>query len=96
MELLAALPRGSGEMGFYVAPEMPVPITSMRLASDVPAAERTPVEVLRTDSATFRAVLDQRRHRHEPWFQHDPGRIELCNVPLPVRRPPTPISRNDN
>jgi peptidylprolyl isomerase len=88
MELLSTLPRGSGEMGFYVAAEPPVPISSMRVASDVPEAERTPIEVLRTDSATFRAVLDQRRERHEPWFKHNPGTIDLCNVPLPVRAIP--------
>jgi peptidylprolyl isomerase len=85
VELLSSLPRGSGEMGFYVASEFPVPITSMRLASDVPAAERTPIEVLRTDSATFRSVLEQRRNRHESWFKFNPGHIDLCNVPLPAR-----------
>jgi peptidylprolyl isomerase len=87
MELLSTLPRGSGDMGFYVASETPVPILSMRLAADLPQGERTPVEVLRTDSATFRAVLDQRRERHEAWFKHNPGAIDLCNVPLPVRTP---------
>ena len=85
MELLSTLPRGSGEMGFYVASEAPVPIESVRIAADLPAAERTPIEVLRTGSATFRAVLDQRRERHESWFKFNPGRIDLCNVPLPVR-----------
>jgi cyclophilin family peptidyl-prolyl cis-trans isomerase len=88
MELLSTLPRGSGEMGFSVASEPPVPITSMRVASDVPESERTPIEVLRTDSATFRSVLAQRRERHEPWFKHNPGAIDLCNVPLPVRAIP--------
>jgi peptidylprolyl isomerase len=87
MELLSTLPRGSGEMGFYVAPEPPTPITSIRIASDVPQSERTPIEVLRTGSATFRSVLAQRRDRHEPWFKHNPGAIDLCNVPLPVRTP---------
>jgi cyclophilin family peptidyl-prolyl cis-trans isomerase len=87
MELLSTLPRGSGEMGFYVASEAPVPIESIRIAADLPAAERTPIEVLRTGSATFRAVLDQRRERHESWFKFNPGRIDLCNVPLPVRTP---------
>jgi peptidylprolyl isomerase len=87
IELLSTLPRGSGEMGFYVASEAPVPITSMRIATDLPEAERTPIEVLRTDSATFRAVLNQRRDRHEAWFKHNPGVIDLCNVPLPVRTP---------
>jgi peptidylprolyl isomerase len=90
MELLSTLPRGSGEMGFYVASEPPTPITSIRMASDVPQSERTPIEVLRTGSTTFRSVLAQRRDRHDPWFKHNPGAIELCNVPLPVR---TPIGR---
>jgi peptidylprolyl isomerase len=85
IELLSTLPRGSGEMGFYVAAEPPTPITSIRLASDVPEAERTHLEVLRTGSTTFRSVLAQRRERHEPWFKHNPGAIDLCNVPLPVR-----------
>jgi len=87
MELLSTLPRGSGEMGFYVASEPPVPITAIKLAADVPEAERTPIEVLRTDSPTFRSVLAQRRERHEAWFKHNPGAIDLCNVPLPARTP---------
>jgi peptidylprolyl isomerase len=89
MELLSSLPRGSGEMGFYVAPEPTIPIGSMHIAADVPAAERTPIEVLRTNSATFRAVLDQRRQRHEPWFKFSSDHIDLCNVPLPVRAIPS-------
>ena len=87
IELLSTLPRGSGEMGFYVASEASTPITAMRVAADLPEAERTPIEVLRTDSAAFRAVLGQRRERHESWFKHNPGAIDLCNVPLPVRTP---------
>ena len=62
IDLLSSLPRGSGEMGFYVPSEPPAPIRSMRIAADVPQAERTPIEVLRTDSATFRAILEQRRN----------------------------------
>jgi peptidylprolyl isomerase len=87
MELLSTLPRGSGEMGFYVASEPPTPIASIRIASDVPQSERTPIEVLRTGSATFRLVTAQRRDRHDPWFKHNPGAIDLCNVPLPARTP---------
>jgi peptidylprolyl isomerase len=85
VELLSTLPRGSGDMGFYVAPQSPVPIVSMRMASDLPVGERTPIEVLRTDSAAFKAVLDQRRNRREEWFQFNPQHIDVCNVPLPVR-----------
>jgi peptidylprolyl isomerase len=89
IELLSTLPRGSGEMGFYVPPEPPVPIISMKVAADLPEAERTALEVLRTESAVFRAVLDQRRNRRESWFKFNPGHIELCNIPLPVRAIPT-------
>jgi cyclophilin family peptidyl-prolyl cis-trans isomerase len=87
VDLLSTVPRGTGEMGFYTASESPVPITSINLASDVPESERTPIEVLRTDSATFHAVLTQRREHHEPWYKYSPGVIDLCNIPLPVRIP---------
>src|ERR1700689_5247613 len=89
VELLSSLPRASGEMGFYIPSEATAPIRSVRIAADVPTAERTPIEVLRTNSATFRAVLDQRRQRHEPWFKFSPDHIDLCNVPLPVREIPS-------
>jgi peptidylprolyl isomerase len=89
VDLLSSLPRGSGEMGFYVPPEPTVLIRSMRTAADVPTSERTTIEVLRTNSATFLAVLEQRRQRHEPWFKFSPDHIDLCNVPLPVRAIPS-------
>ena len=89
MDLLSSLPRGSGEMGFYVPSEPTAPIRSARIAADVPKAERTPIEALRTNSATFRAVLEQRRQRHESWFKFSPDHIDLCNVPLPVRAIPS-------
>ena len=87
MPLLSSLPRGTGDMGFYVLPAPGVKILSMRIAADLPQADRTPIEVLRTDSATFRSVVEQRRNRREPWFKFNPGHIDLCNVPLPVRTP---------
>ena len=40
IELLSVLPRGTGPLGFYEKPEQYVPITSVRLAADVPAPER--------------------------------------------------------
>ncbi len=85
VELLSTLPRGTGEMGFYVSPQVPVPIVSVRVAADLPEAERTALEVLRTESAVFHEILDKRRNRREEWFKFNPGHIEVCNVPLPVR-----------
>lgn len=85
MELLSALPRGTGPMGFYEKPEQCVPIKAIRVAADVPAPERSAVEVLRTDTQTFQRLIESRRNRAEPWFQVQAGRIEISNVPIPVR-----------
>ncbi|NCT68301.1 MAG: peptidylprolyl isomerase [Rhodanobacteraceae bacterium] len=88
MELLASLPRGTGALGFYEKPEQRLPIRSVRLAADVPAAERTPLEILRTDTPTFSALVEARRNRRDDWYKVPAGKIELCNVPLPVRAAP--------
>lgn len=86
MELLSTLPRGAGALGFYEKPEQRTVITSIRVASDLPAAEQTRLEVLRTDSATFTAVTEARRNRKgDGWTVMPAGAIELCNVQLPVR-----------
>lgn len=88
MQYLAALPRGSGAMGFYETAEQQVPITSIRIAADLPEGERLPLELLRTDSATFAALVESRRNRHDAWYHRPAGAIDLCNVPLPVRMAP--------
>lgn len=88
MEVLSTLPRGTGDLGFYETPEERVPIVSIRLGSDLPAAERADLEVLRTDTEAFRDLIDARRWRREEWFLDPVGAVELCNVPLPVRERP--------
>ncbi|HEY7996645.1 MAG TPA: peptidylprolyl isomerase [Steroidobacteraceae bacterium] len=85
MELLAATPRGSGAMGFYEHPEQRVPIRSLQMASEVPGAQRTQLEVLRTDTPTFLAYVAARRNRLEEWFKVPAGRIDVCNIPIPAR-----------
>jgi peptidylprolyl isomerase len=85
IELLSALRRGTGPLGFYQKPEQRVPIKSIRIAADVPVAERTILEVLRTDTALFQDLVESRRNRHEEWFHFQAGHIELCTVPVPVR-----------
>jgi peptidylprolyl isomerase len=85
MELLSTMPRGTGPLGFYETPAERTAITSVRLGSELPANERVNFEALRTDSATFRDVIESRRFRRESWFLDPVGHINLCNVPLPVR-----------
>jgi peptidylprolyl isomerase len=85
MELLSALRRGTGPLGFYEKPEQRVPIKTVRVAADLPPTERTALEVMRTDTKTFGQLIESRRNRREEWFQFQAGRIEIGNVPIPVR-----------
>lgn len=84
MEYLAALPRGGINMGFYDKPEQYHPITKVRLAADITAAERPRLEVLKDDSQTWAAVLNSRRFRGG-WFVHSFGHTDVCTSSIPVR-----------
>ena len=88
MELLSTIPRGPDPMGFYEKPEQRAPIVSIKLASDVPQAQRTPLQLLRTDSQAFIDATEARRNRVDDFYTVPAGHIDLCNVALPVRTPP--------
>jgi hypothetical protein len=62
-----------------------VPIKSVKLAADVPEAERSKFEVMRTESASFKSVVEAQRNRGGPWTKYAAGHVDLCNVPIPVR-----------
>src|SRR6185436_700047 len=68
IELFSVLPRGTGTLGFYEKPEQYVPIRSVRMLADMPEAQRPQVELLRTDSATFRSLVEGRRFRRDDWY----------------------------
>lgn len=85
IERLSTLPRGTGALGFYEKEEQRVPIRAIRIAADVPAPDRTALEVIRTDTRTFDALVESRRNRRDGWTKVPAGYVELCNVPLPVR-----------
>lgn len=86
MDLLSSLPRGKSSMGFYENPSQHTVIKTVRVAADVPEAERTPLEAMRTDSPEFAKNIEARRNRSDEWYKVPAGKIEVCNVPLPVRR----------
>jgi peptidylprolyl isomerase len=85
MDLLSAMPRGHGDLGFYERPDLRTPIISVRVAADLPAAQQPRLEALRTDSATFATLVQGRRFRHDAWYKTPAGHVDVCNVPLPVR-----------
>lgn len=87
MELLSSLPRGTGPLGFYQKAAQRVPLKAVRVAADVPANDRTPLEVMRTEQPVFQDLIESRRNRREAWYQVPAGHIEIGNVPIPVRAP---------
>lgn len=88
MELLSGIPRGPEPMGMYDKPEQRTTIKAIHLASEVPESERTPLQLLRTDSQAFIDATEARRNRVDDFYAIPAGHIDLCNVPLPVRAPP--------
>ena len=85
MPLLSVMPRGTGALGFYEKAEERIPIKSIRIAADVPAAERTNLEVIRTDTRLFSTLVEALRNRGGTWFKVPAGHVELCNVLIAVR-----------
>ncbi|MDB5933411.1 MAG: peptidylprolyl isomerase [Massilia sp.] len=85
MPLLSTLARGAGPMGFYDKPQLNVPIASVKMAADVPEAQRSKFEVMRTETATYQAAVEAQRNRGGPWTKVAAGYIDLCNAPIPVR-----------
>jgi peptidylprolyl isomerase len=85
MEPLAALPRGQGDLGMYASPAQRIPIRSVRLGSELPAAQRPRFEALRTDSGTFRAWIQVKANRKDQFYLRPAAALDVCNALPPVR-----------
>jgi peptidylprolyl isomerase len=86
IEHLSSLPRGTEALGFYKTDAERTPIRSVRLASDLPEAERPRFEHLSTEGPSFAAYADARANRRDAFFIRPAGGADICNVPVPVRR----------
>ena len=88
IEHLSSLPRGTGNLGFYEDEKQRAVIASIRIASDLPVAERPRLQHLNTDSATYHRFVAARANRKDAFFNLPAGGIDVCNVPVPVRKMP--------
>jgi peptidylprolyl isomerase len=88
MEHLSSLPRGHGDLGFYAADEADkrTPILSVRVAGDLPAADRPRFEYLTDEGKTFARYADARANRRDAFFNVPAGGADICNIPVPIRR----------
>ena len=80
MHHLSSLPRGKGPLGFYTDGSKYVPISSVDFLS-----KKRSIKVMRTDTPEFKRFVELRTYRNEPWFIEPTGKIELCNIWVPVK-----------
>ena len=88
IDRLSSLPRGTEALGFYKDESMQVPISAVRLASEIPATERPAYQFMDTGSATFGAYVKARANRKDDFFIRPAGGVDLCNAAVPVRKKP--------
>lgn len=88
ISLLSSLPRGPAPMGMYGDPAKNIGIAQVRLASEMPAAERPSFQVMRTGSATFSQIMRLRTNQADSFYKTPPTGIDLCSGSVPIRKTP--------
>lgn len=86
IEHMSSLSRGTGPLGFYEKPEQRTVIRSVRLASDLPEAERPRLEYLDSQSESFARYAEARTNRKDAFFNIPAGGADICNIPVPIRK----------
>ena len=86
MAYLSGLPRSGAAMGMYATASERLPIVSVRLAIDLPAATRPHYEYRAADNIRFGAMIAAKVTPKPPTVGL--GGIDVCDVPLATRRTP--------
>ena len=87
MEHIQAVTRNApGEFGQMADLDRATPILAMRVAADVPRVRRTDIEIMDSTSDVFRQLTLARAARPSGFFYHRPNHVDLCQMPVPVRR----------
>jgi peptidylprolyl isomerase len=85
MDLLAALPRGTADLGFYADTKQRPGIVRARIAIDLPPAEQPHMQVLRETSVSYRAWAHAKANRQDTFFMRPANALDVCNAMPPVR-----------
>ena len=80
MELVATMPRATAD-----DESTWTPIITVRVASDLPREERTPLEWMNTRSPTFLEAVERARNGSNPWYVNTPLRWGVCDPLVDVR-----------
>ena len=84
MKYLSAMPRSDAAMGVYATERERTGIVSVRLVSDMSAAERPKFEYRSTDNVRFAAYIKLRENPAPPTIGL--GGLDICDLPLAARR----------
>jgi peptidylprolyl isomerase len=84
MEHIQALKRSSSLSG-QVDVSKDNAIISIKIASDLKPEQLMPLQTMKTDSNSFKALIQSRKNRLGEWFVYQHDYIDVCSVPVPVR-----------
>jgi peptidylprolyl isomerase len=85
---LTARPRGKEALGFYKTESERTKIISLRLATDLPAADQPQFQILDTQSQSFDQWVLARANRQDDFFEVPAKAVDICNALVPIRPKP--------
>jgi len=91
MQYVQKLNRGNPDVdqGVIQDPKLRDPILRVRLAADIPAAQRPHYQVMKTESASFAAKKAQKLNPSPEFYHRKPPQVlDLCTLPAPAKRLP--------
>ena len=87
MEHIQALERSSGPDGERDMSGKNI-IRSIKVASDMSEYALMPLQVMKTDTESFRDFINSRINRRGEWFIYQADYMDACGLPMPVRLAP--------
>lgn len=86
MEHLQKLERGSEAMGIVPDAQVKNGISGAYVAADLALQQQVQLEVMRSDSSSFKELVQSRSSRPEAWFVKRHNYMDVCGIPVPVRK----------
>ncbi len=60
-------------------------IIKIQVASDLKPEQLLPLQIMKTNSNSFKALIQSRKNRNGEWFVYQHNYIDVCSVAVPVR-----------
>ncbi len=62
------------------------PISSIDVLADITSSDTSQFKVMKSDSASFLALIEERKNRVGDWYVETPDYVDVCSVPIPTER----------